>query len=163
LSDSGAVRVQKIESLIRESRYAIHDISRAGIDRTTRLARFNMPLELGMFLGAMRFGAGRQATKECLILDVDAYRYRTFCSDISGQDIAAHQDTTDGVIGAARDWLSARRKGVIVPGAAAMRARYARFRKDLPSQARASQLSHASLTFADFTTLLAGWLTENPW
>ena len=49
-----------------------------------------MPLELGLFLGAKRFGRGEQKSKTCLILDVERYRYQKFISDISGQDIAAH-------------------------------------------------------------------------
>ena len=56
VEDSGQSRVDKILGIIEESQYGIHDISRAGIDRKTRIARFNMPLELGFFLGAKRFG-----------------------------------------------------------------------------------------------------------
>ena len=52
VEDSAQGRVEKILSIIEQSKFGIHDISRAGLDRATGLARFNMPLELGFFLGA---------------------------------------------------------------------------------------------------------------
>jgi hypothetical protein len=71
VEDSGQARVEKILSIIQESKFGIHDISRAGTDRNTKLARFNMPLELGFFLGAKRYGSERDHDKRCLILDRD--------------------------------------------------------------------------------------------
>jgi len=53
VEDSAQGRVEKILSIIEQSKFGIHDISRAGLDRATGLARFNMPLELGFFLGAL--------------------------------------------------------------------------------------------------------------
>jgi len=87
----------------------IHDISRAGSDRQTGLARFNMPLELGFFLGAKRYGTAQDRQKCCLVLDRERYRYRSFCSDIAGQDIRAHNDQPREAIRAVRDWLSTQR------------------------------------------------------
>jgi hypothetical protein len=49
IHDSGDARGDKIMDLIEHSKFGIHDISRAGVDRNTKLARFNMPLELGSF------------------------------------------------------------------------------------------------------------------
>jgi len=92
IEDSGQTRVEKILDIIESSKFGIHDVSRAGVDRNTKLARFNMPLELGFFLGAKRYGSERDRQKRCLVLDRDRYRYRNFCSDISGQDIRAHGD-----------------------------------------------------------------------
>jgi hypothetical protein len=40
VEDSGQARVEKILNIIEQSKFGIHDISRAGIDRKTRLARF---------------------------------------------------------------------------------------------------------------------------
>lgn len=48
--DSGQVRIDKIVGLIKRCRFGIHDISRTELDRKSRLPRFNMPLELGIFL-----------------------------------------------------------------------------------------------------------------
>lgn len=47
--DSGIIRIEKILKIISICKYGIHDISRAELDPNTKLARFNMPLELGIF------------------------------------------------------------------------------------------------------------------
>ncbi len=163
VEDSGQARVEKILNIIEQSKFGIHDISRAGIDRKTKLARFNMPLELGFFLGAARFGSERDRQKRCLVLDRESYRYRSFCSDISGQDIRAHNDEPRDAIRAVRDWLSSHRSGVLIPGGKAVFGRYELFRVQLPQQSREVKLDHRELTFGDYTRLVVGWLTETPW
>jgi hypothetical protein len=77
VEDSGEVRVQKILRIISESPFGIHDISRVEPDRSTNLPRFNMPLELGLFLGAKAFGVADQQAKRCIVLDEQPYRYRS--------------------------------------------------------------------------------------
>ena len=103
--DASEVRFSKIEHLVETSRLGIHDTSRAGVDRRSGLARFNMPLELGLFLGAKRFGAEPQKQKRCLILDRERYRFQKFCSDIAGQDIEAHDGRVELLVRKVRDWL----------------------------------------------------------
>jgi hypothetical protein len=46
---------KRIFKLIEGCQFGIHDISRTELDTDSQLPRFNMPLELGMFLGAQRF------------------------------------------------------------------------------------------------------------
>jgi len=161
--DSGQARVEKILDLIAESKFGVHDISRAGIDARTRLPRFNMPLELGFFLGAKRYGSERDRQKRCLVLDRERWRYRNFCSDISGQDIRAHNDDPRDAIRAIRDWLSSHRAHMLIPGGKAVFDRYERFRLQLPAQARMARLDHREMTFGDYTHLVVGWLTKTPW
>jgi hypothetical protein len=163
VEDSGQARVEKILDMIEQSKFGIHDISRAGLDRNTKLARFHMPLELGFFLGAKRYGSAEHKEKRCLILDRERYRYRSFCSDISGQDIRAHKDDPRDAIRAVRDWLSNHRANVRMPGGKAIFERYECFRVQLPAQARDVNLDHRELTFGDFTRLVVGWLTTTPW
>lgn len=67
--DSSENRLSKIEAIIEECRYGIHDISRTEVDGDPPLPRFNMPLELGLFLGAKRYGNRDQKTKRALVLD----------------------------------------------------------------------------------------------
>jgi len=81
--DGSQVRIDKIAIIIGACRLGIHDISRTEPDASTGLPRFNMPLELGMFLGAKRYGRARQKQKVCLILDVARHRYQKFISDIA--------------------------------------------------------------------------------
>src|SRR6478735_8279162 len=55
-TDSDQIRISKIQKIIEDCKYGIHDISKADLDAATKLARFNMPFELGLFLGAKNFG-----------------------------------------------------------------------------------------------------------
>lgn len=74
-SNAGQVRIDKIQDIIAECKYSIHDISRTELDRTSRLPRFNMPFELGLDLGCKRFGKDHQQEKVILIMDVGRFRY----------------------------------------------------------------------------------------
>jgi hypothetical protein len=93
VEDGGEERIRKIKRIIRECQYGIHDISRVTLDSRSRLPRFNMPLEFGLFMGAQEYGDRRERRKRSLVLDRDRYRYQKFCSDIAGQDIRAHGNT----------------------------------------------------------------------
>ena len=162
-NDSSEVRIVKITDLIRESRLAVHDISRTQLDRGTRLPRFNMPLELGMYLGAKFFGTGDQGEKAAIVLDVHRYRYQKFISDIAGQDIRAHGGSTDEAIREVRDFLSTHVKsGVFLPGGDAIVERYGRFRRDLPRMCGEMHLDSSALNFRDLTGLIVTWLAEYP-
>lgn len=90
LDDGGQTRIDKIYGLIETCRYGIHDLSRTELDAVNNLPRFNMPLELGLFLGAKRFGNKAQKLKRVLILDVEQHRYQRFISDLAGMDIHGH-------------------------------------------------------------------------
>src|ERR1044072_5652588 len=104
---AGQVRLDKIYEIIASCRYGIHDLSRTTLDGRYRLPRFNMPLELGVFLGLRRCGGARQRLKSCLILDREPYRYQVFCSDIAGQDVRAHSNRVDAAIPPVRKWIGA--------------------------------------------------------
>src|ERR1700677_785528 len=111
ISDSSQNRLAKIENIIRQSKFGIHDISFMKLDESTKLPRFNMPFELGLFLAAKSFGAGLQKRKVALILDRTSYRYRIALSDISGQDISAHNNVILRVIREVRNWLNSDHHG----------------------------------------------------
>lgn len=165
IDNSGLVRLEKIYDLIAEAKYGIHDISRTSLDRANRLPRFNMPLELGIFLGARRFGKGPQQEKFCLILDRDPFRYQKFCSDLAGQDIRAHGGQIEGAIRGVRNWLSSQlvSQEIQVPGYAKMLARYQRFQGELPAICARLQLESRHLIYNEYATLVVGWLKANPW
>jgi hypothetical protein len=88
--DSGRPRIEKILSLIEESKYAIHDLSRMQAERAGEYYRLNIPFELGLDVGCRLFKAGRSSEKRCLILEAERYRYQAALSDMSNSDIAAH-------------------------------------------------------------------------
>lgn len=156
--DSGEVRLLKIERLIEECRFGIHDLSAVELDAITQLPRFNMPLELGLFLGCRRFGADNQRKKASLILDKDPYRYRTFISDLSGQDIYSHNGDPERAIREIRDWLRAASKGTVLQGGAEIVEHYRRFQSDLPNICAELRLEPDGLTFVDLSKTITDWL-----
>jgi hypothetical protein len=60
-ADSDQVKLDKIIKMIGECELSIHDLSR--VDTHGQLPRFNMPLELGLFLGAQKFGGKKSRRK----------------------------------------------------------------------------------------------------
>ena len=158
--DSGEVRLSKIERIIEECRFAIHDLSAVELDDTTRLPRFNMPLELGLFLGCKRFGAAHQRAKTCLILDTHRYRYRAFISDISGYDIHSHNAEPERAIAEVRDWLGSALKRSLRGGAEIIE-RYRRFQNDLETSCARVKLQPGGLTFSDLCQAITEWLVTN--
>ena len=116
--DGGEIRLSKIERIIEACKFGIHDLSAVALDPVIDLPRFNMPLELGLFLGCKRFGANAQQKKKCLILDSDRYRYRNFISDIAGQDIHTHGGQPREAIIEVRNWLAGASGRRLLPGGA---------------------------------------------
>jgi hypothetical protein len=159
--NGGDVRIERLYRLIRESHLGIHDISRTTLDKANKLPRFNMPLELGMFLGAKRFGGKEHAGKVCLILDNEKYRYQKFLSDIAGQDIRAHDDDPQKAILAVRNWIAANARGVALPGAATIRRRYKQFNEQLPMLCDELGWEPDEISHPDFEHLVSTWLKVN--
>jgi len=161
VNDTSQVRIEKISAIIASCGLGLHDISRTQLDAVTGLPRFNMSLELGLFLGAKRFGVGKQKSKNCLVLDVERYRYQKFISDIAGQDIVAHGGGPSQAIRVVRDSLSDARRVSGLPGGAAMVHRYELFRSDLPAMCSKGGLVAADLTFNEYVLQLEEWLVAN--
>lgn len=161
LDDASQTRIDKLYGIIEQCRYGIHDLSRTELDAVSRLPRFNMPLELGIFLGAKRFGAEEQRAKRCLVLDVEPHRYQRFVSDLAGMDIQDHGGEPARAIERVRDWLAnvSRRKLV---GSQKLQRAYAQFRADLPAWADDLGFDPARIPYVDFERILVTWLLESP-
>ena len=163
VEDSSQVRIEKITTIIEQCRLAIHDVSRTQIDKRTRLPRFNMPLELGIFLGAKAFGPAEQKRKAAIILDTQQYRYQRYISDIAGQDIRAHGGKPEEAIRAVRNFLATfAPQDVILPGGDKIIARYHQFRRELPQACAELHLDPTELTFGDLTRFILGWMRDLP-
>lgn len=161
LDDGGQTRIDKIYRLIEACRYGIHDLSRTELDAVHNLPRFNMPLELGLFLGAKRYGGKSQQAKRVLILDVEQYRYQRFVSDLAGMDIHQHGGDPMRALEETRDWLAnvSRRD---LPSAGRTRTAYAAFLADLPDLTAALEFDIARIPYVDFERIVASWLVEAP-
>lgn len=108
-------RFDKIQRLIKQCKYGIHDISNTDLDAHNDLPRFNMPLELGLFLGAKKYGDKKQKSKAILIFERIRYRYQQYISDLNGIDPKAHNDNYTIAIEHTRNWLQSqsRRKTIV--------------------------------------------------
>jgi intergrase/recombinase len=156
--DSSSIRIQNIIQLIRESKYSIHDLSRVSLDETANLPRFNMPLELGICIGAIEFGNKKQKNNKYLIIESEKFRFKQFISDLSGQDIRDHKDTDEGAIKIIRNWLSNKTTEKI-PSASIIISDYKRFLADLPDLCEENMWTIEELTFDEYSTLVTSWLT----
>ena len=161
LDDGSEARIEKLYRIIHECRYGINDISRTQLDRKSRLPRFNMPLELGIFLGARRYGDSRSVQKRALILDTERFRFQQFISDLAGMDIHDHADEPQRALKVTRDWLTNVSRRVVVGGNRLEKA-YAKFSKDYPSIARELGLDVRSVAYVDFERIVVSWLTKSP-
>ena len=155
--DASEVRIDKIYNIIAGCRYGIHDVSRTE-DKNSDLPRFNMPLELGIFLGAKKFGVKEQKRKKCLILDTEPYRYQQFISDIAGQDIQAHNDAPELTVKVVRDWLRNVSRRETIPSGSVIWERYQNFVGNLPQMVQEYRYVVEELTFNDYASMVAQWL-----
>ena len=160
ISDAAETRITKIERIIGDCRYGIHDISRTQLDEASQLPRFNMPLELGMFLGAKRFGDVEQRKKKALIFDSQAYRYQMFISDLAGMDIIAHEDQPERIIADVRHFLFSVSKRTSIPGPVQLVQRYRDFVGALPGLVELLDLEPDRIGFPDYERILMSWLSE---
>lgn len=158
MEDGGETRIEKLYRIIEDCRYSVHDLSRTQLDPINHLPRFNMPLELGIFLGAKRFGEDMQKRKRSLILDIEQYRYQKFISDLAGMDIKSHNNDDRNTVKLVRDWLVtvSSRRNILSPDE--LLSSYDRFSANLPLIARLAGLDEASIIFADFERLVLAWI-----
>lgn len=156
--DSSGIRIRNIIELIRQSKYSIHDLSRVTLDVTAKLPRFNMPLELGICMGALEFGTKKQKDNKYLVIESDRFRFKQFISDISGQDIRDHNNNAYEAIRVVRNWLS-RKTSESIPSASIIISEFEKFNSDLPELCEENQWIPDELTFGEYSTLVTSWLT----
>ncbi len=158
IDDAGDTRLDKILRIIGECKYGVHDISATELNPIIHLPRFNMPLELGLYLGCKRYGPAAQRSKAVLILDREPYRYRNFISDVAGQDIHAHGADPHRAMLELRNWLAS--KAGPLPGGAVIQEHYSRFAAMLPAMCHDSDLDPHALTYTDLSWLINKWLVS---
>jgi hypothetical protein len=163
-NNSGNVRILKIMKIIDESRYGIHDLSKADLDIGTGLARFNMPLELGLFLGAHRYASVKHYNKEkkLLIMDTERFRYPQFISDLGGYDIADHNLNAADMITKVRDFLANHARRISVAGGDFIANRFEEFLTELPNYCDTVRWNRDKLQFAEFVSCVEFWVENNP-
>ncbi|MDB5432251.1 MAG: hypothetical protein JWP35_3367 [Caulobacter sp.] len=157
MEDAGQTRIEKLYEIIEGCRYGIHDLSRTDLDPEHGLPRFNMPLELGIFLGAKRFGGDSHRQKRCLVLDIDRRRYQKFISDLAGVDIHGHDADIHLAVETTRNWLAtaSRRK---ITGPQRILEAYDRFTADKPAIADTLGFNPSRIPYVDLEGMITNWL-----
>src|SRR5579863_4374245 len=88
-------RLDRILSLIEESEYSVHDLSRVQLDRSRpRTPRFNMPFELGLTIALQRTAI---IDHKWAICESRSRRINKSLSDLDGVDPYIHGGTIQGV------------------------------------------------------------------
>ena len=162
-TDGGQSRIDKIAQLIGCCDRGIHDLSRVEVEESDAdglLPRFNMPMELGIHIGARLLGDIGQRRKIALILDAVPHRYDKTLSDISGQDIEAHGNDPCAALGAVRNWLNEHhRRKMPIPGADFLWCEFQAFEIEVPAILEASRLDpYEKLKHLDFVLTVEAWL-----
>ena len=129
IDDSGQFRLSKIQEMIENSKYSIHDISRLKAQKKGEFYRLNMPLELGMDMGARRYQR-KHSEKKFLILVATSYDYLKAASDLNGFDPKKHDNNAEKAVERVRDWIE-NHDPKKADGAAKISASYLEFRSDL--------------------------------
>jgi hypothetical protein len=94
-------RFERIVRALADSRYSIHDLSRFTGEGVDNLARFNMPLELGIAIGLH----WHHSTHNWLVLVPEGHQHPMFISDLAGFDLWPHAPTVQSVIVEVCAWL----------------------------------------------------------
>lgn len=159
LSEDNALdnRLSKIEKLVENSRYGIHDISRTELN-SQGFPRFNMPFELGIFFGAKRFGSKNQKSKNALIFERTRYTYQNYMSDLNGIDTKAHNNDTSIIIQSIRDWFKTSSKRATIPGHLMIIGDFSNFQNQLPAILASLSLEMVTLTFNDLCLIIEEFL-----
>jgi hypothetical protein len=152
--DSGDIRLDKLVRLIRECPRSIHDLSRIVLGNN-ELPRFNMPFELGLALGAKRFGGRSHRYDRIKMVVAEPYKLPAYLSDLGGNDPDAHHSRPQDVIRIVRNFLQRAPAGGMLPGPSRLVDDFDRFRAELPDIARRIDFEPEEISgFLDYRTFL---------
>lgn len=155
--DSGIPRLEKLVRIIPQCSLGIHDLTRTETG-LNELPRFNMPFELGLYLGCSIFGSESNQRKQTLILVRQPHQYQAFISDIAGNDPAVYT-TEEELVARVYDWLQAR-DSQRLPGPRKINRAFHELQRELPAYRRELGLDTYPLSFNDFIYLSSHLLTR---
>jgi hypothetical protein len=156
LEAGSGVRIDRIYKIIAECKFGIHDLSRVEITAISPLPRFNMPYELGVFMGCKHFGDATQRKKEFLVLDSEAHRYKRTISDLGGYDFDPYTTESD-IIAVVRNWLH-QASGGQSPGPKYHQDRYTQFLNDFPAMCLNLGYDPLDIPFQFYYALVTAWI-----
>jgi hypothetical protein len=95
-----------------------------------------MPFELGLALGAKRFGGPSHRSDRIKIMVAERYKLPAYPSDLGGNDPDAHHAKPDQLIRIVRNFLDVSPSGGPLPGPAKLMETFALFSEALPALAQ---------------------------
>lgn len=128
-TNNSSPRLARINQIISECKFGIHDISRCKAKKKGEFARMNMPFELGMDYSASIYGNDQHKTKQILVLGEKPYDFQKSLSDISGWDIKTHGGNVQRAAMAVRNWLVSQPEIEIKAGPSKIMSEYASFQE----------------------------------
>ena len=115
--ETGSVAVPRMERIVQAiftSRYSIHDLSRCRGEGDEQLARFDMPLELGIAMARRFMTTGQRSQHDWFLLVPQGHLYARFISDLAGFDPARYSGTPESVVPRVVSWLCSRPNAAVV-------------------------------------------------
>jgi hypothetical protein len=147
-------RLDRIQALLHECRYSIHDLSRVQVSRKgARVPRFNMPFELGLAVSWSHVNPDRHSWFVC---DSERHRVLKSTSDLAGTDFNIHDGTIRGVM---RELCNMFIRQSVRPDVSQMMKQYRRLRSAIPhiQQRAGSRTLYEPRVFADICYAAAGF------
>ena len=157
-------RMLRIARGLLTSKYSIHDLSRFQGEGAENLARFNMPLELGMALGIRYLGQEEKrnagASHNWLALVPENFVHQKFISDLAGYDALDHDQTPQRLIQRVANWLQV--QADFTPPSPKPRAVLDAYPKFCQSLDDAKQQALGTLTWVAITAAAAAVIADIP-
>jgi hypothetical protein len=123
-----ASRMQRIFQAIYTSKYSIHDLSRCQGEGAEFLARFNMPLELGIAM-ARRYAGHDGNDHDWMVLVPTHAPYARFVSDLAGFDLLPYDGKEESIVREVMKWLMTHSEALSSINPSQVIARLAAFRE----------------------------------
>ncbi len=123
-------RIDRIVEAIFASKYSIHDLSRCRGEGSEMLARFNMPLELGIAMARRFMDRKKRDRHDWLVLVPEGHQYVRFVSDLAGFDPMRYDGTTEAMVPKVMSWLATRPETLRTPTPSNVLAALPRFRAE---------------------------------
>jgi hypothetical protein len=98
-------RMERIATSLKESKYSLHDLTRCKGEGDQNLARFNMPLELGIAMGQKYFGENSTSDHDWCLLVRSGSGYKRFLSDLAGYDPMEYDGDVASAVRSFMSWL----------------------------------------------------------
>lgn len=108
-------RMDRICNALIESKYSVHDLSRCRGEGDLNLARFNMPLELGIAMSQSRQSASDTNSHDWLVLVPSDHIYARYISDLAGYDPVEYDGSPTTAVPGVMAWLATRPDAVQTP------------------------------------------------